>query len=330
MKIHNPSLKKSEDEWISLIKRTFPSSNKIIGIGDDCAIIKNTGKFCITTDTLIEGIDFELKWAPIEAVGWKALAQNISDLAAMGAKPLYFLLNLAIPKKCPDKEIEKLLKGILALSKKEKIKLIGGDLSKSPDKLVISITAFGVLDKKPLLRNKAKKGDYIFVSSPLGAPDEALKLFKKGAVLEEFPLSNKIKKENQLLDRFFRAPSQTRLGMILSKKSISFCSIDISDGLLKDLSRILKESEAGAVVDTDLIPKFAFGDGKETSLESALTGGEEQTLLFTVSPEKERLLKANKIKAFKVGKIISEKTIFLKSGRKMRKANAMGFDHFSK
>ncbi|NMC00614.1 MAG: hypothetical protein GYA35_10075, partial [Thermoanaerobaculaceae bacterium] len=237
---------------------------------------------------------------------------------------------LAIPKKCSDKEIEKLLKGILALSKKEKIKLIGGDLSKSPNKLVISITAFGVLDKKPLLRNKAKKGGYIFVSSPLGAPDEALKLFKKGAVLEEFPLSNKIKKENQLLDRFFRAPSQTRLGMILSKKSISFCSIDISDGLLKDLSRILKESEAGAVVDTDLIPKFAFGDGKETSLESALTGGEEQTLLFTVSPDKERLLKANKIKAFKVGKIISEKTIFLKSGRKMRKANAMGFDHFSK
>lgn len=330
MKIHNPSLKKSEDEWISFIKRTFPSSNNIIGIGDDCAIIHDKRKFCVTTDTLIEGIDFELKWAPIEAVGWKALAQNISDLAAMGAKPLYFLLNLAIPKKCPDKEIEKLLKGILALSKKEKIKLIGGDLSKSPDKLVISITAFGVLDKKPLLRNKAKKGDYIFVSSPLGAPDEALKLFKKGAVLEEFPLSNKIKKENQLLDRFFRAPSQTRLGMILSKKSISFCSIDISDGLLKDLSRILKGSEVGAVVDTDLIPKFAFGDGKETSLESALTGGEEQTLLFTVSPDKERLLKANKIKAFKVGKIISVKTIFLKSGRKMRKANAMGFDHFSK
>lgn len=330
MKIHNPSLKRSEDEWISFIKRFFPSSNNVLGIGDDCAIIQYNRKLTTTTDTLIEGIDFELKWAPIEAVGWKALAQNISDLASMGAKPLYFLLNLAIPKKCPDKEIEKLLKGICALSKKEQIELIGGDLSKSPDKLIISITAFGVLNKKPLLRNMAKKGDYVFVSSPLGAPNEALKLFRKGSVLKEFPFSAPIKRENLLLDRFFRPPSQTLLGIKLSGKGISNCAIDISDGLLKDLSRVLKASKVGAVIDTELLPKFTFGNGKEASLESALTGGEEQTLLFTVSPQKEQLLTKCKIKAYKIGTIISTKSIFLKMGKKIRKADAKGFDHFSK
>lgn len=330
MKIHNPLSKRSEDEWISFIKRFFSSSNNILGIGDDCAIIQTKRKLCITTDTLIEGIDFEFKWAPIEAIGWKALAQNVSDLASMGAKPHYFLLNMSIPKKCPDKEIEKLFEGLRALSEKEKIKLIGGDLSRSPDKLNISITAFGELNKKPLLRNRAKVGDFIFVSSPLGAPNEALNLFKMGAVLKEFPLSEKIKSENLVMDRFFRPPSQTLLGRKLSEKGISDCAIDISDGLLKDLNRVLVASNVGALIDTDFLPKFSYDNGKEISLESALTGGEEQTLLFTVSPQKEVLLAKHKISAYKIGTIIPEKSIFLKKDKKIRKVDVNGFDHFSK
>ncbi|MCX7829853.1 MAG: AIR synthase-related protein [Acidobacteria bacterium] len=135
--------------------------------------------------------------------------------------------------------------------------------------------------------------------------------------------------QNSLLDRFFRPPSQTSLGKKLSEKGISVCAIDISDGLLKDLSRILKESGVGAIVKTEEIPRFALTDGKKASLKSALSGGEEQTLLFTVSPEKEELLSKNKIKAFKIGTIISKKELLLEGKRIIKKANAEGFDHFS-
>lgn len=329
MKILNSSLIRSEDEWVSFIKKRFRSSKSEIGIGDDCALINKAKNIVITTDTLIEKIDFELNWAPLEAVGWKSLAQNLSDLASMGAKPHSFLLNLAIPKKTKNKDIERIFKGIYALSKKENIELIGGDLSKSPKELYISITALGTVENKPLLRSKAKVGDYIFVSSPLGGPCTALKFFKKGVCLKNFSLKGKIKDKDLVLDRFFRPPSQTALGIKLSKMAISSCAIDISDGLLKDLERILKSSGVGAILYFDEIPRFSLKENK-VSLNSALYGGEEQTLLFTVSPQKEKLLQKYGIKAFKIGLIVPEKHIFTESKGKKRKLDVKGFDHFRK
>lgn len=330
MKIFKSKAKRSEDEWVSLIKKKFRPSKVILGIGDDCAIFKVKDKICITTDTLIEGIDFELSWAPPQAIGWKALSHNLSDLASTGARPHSFLLTLAIPKNVDDHFVEKLLDGIWALSKKEGITLIGGDLSASPDNFVISITAIGLLTGKSLLRSKAKEEDSIYVSSELGGPDSALKLFKKNIVLQDFPLNEKIKNSNRLLDRFFRPPSQTLLGIKLSEKEISCCAIDISDGLLKDLQRILTASKVGAIIDIQEIPRFVFDETKKAPLSSALTGGEEQTLLFTVSPEKEYLLTKHEIKAYKIGTIISEKALFIKSRGKLRKIETKGFDHFSK
>lgn len=329
MKILKPAAKRSEDEWVSFIKKKFSPFKVFWGIGDDCAITKIKDKICLTTDTVIEGIDFETKWAPPEALGYKALAQNLSDLASSGAKPHSFLLTLAIPGKLKDEFVEKVISGIHYLSKKEKIELIGGDLSKSLDRFIISITALGRLKRAPLLRNNAKTGDHIYITAPLGGPDAALSLFKKGAVLTEFPLSNQIKPENTLLDRFFRPPSQTDLGQIISDKEISQCAIDISDGLLKDLSRILSASKVGAIIYAEEIPRFCYASNTIVSLKSALKGGEEQTLLFTVSPDKENLLKKHKISAYNIGEVITEKTLLLKSKGKLSRIDAYGFDHFS-
>ena len=133
-----------EREWLDHIKALIDAPPTPAGIGDDCAVLKKD-KTCVTTDALAEGVDFEREWAPPEAVGWKALAVNLSDLAAMGAKPSCFLLTLGIPPDCPDRWVEGLLAGTAALARIEKIKLIGGDLSGSRGGVFVSITAWGTL-----------------------------------------------------------------------------------------------------------------------------------------------------------------------------------------
>jgi len=316
--------RKSEIEWIDYIRNHFKSSNSVLGIGDDCSIIKCDKNLALTSDVLIEGIDFKKSWAPFSAFGWKSLAVNLSDLSSMGAEPLYFLLDLAIPKKISDYQIEDFLKGIESLSKLEGIELIGGDLSKSPSKFFISITAIGVVEGKLLLRGKAKVGDFIYLTEPIGGADLALNLFKKGSTLDEFPLNGKVKLKNKILDRFFRPPSQTSTGISLSRQKIASSAIDISDGLLVDLSKLI--SGSGAILEVDKLPKF----DRNVSLKSLLYGGEEQTLIFTISKSKEYLLSESKIKCFKIGEVIDKKGIFLKRGDSIQEIMPFGFDHFSK
>jgi thiamine-monophosphate kinase len=321
----NPPRK--EKEWLSFIDKNFSSYGALVGNGDDGAVLKKAS-WCITTDLLMEGVDFEKGWAPAEAVGWKSLAVNLSDLAAMGSKPLFFLVSLAIPSRYKDIEIENLLLGIKALAAKEKVSLLGGDLSRSPDKLVISITALGSQGEKPLLRGKARVGDSIYVSSHLGAPKEALKMFKKGTRLKVFPLKNGPAKENALADRFFRPPSQSKLGQILAEKRIASSAIDISDGLLLDLSRLLAKCRLGAVLQGEAIPRAKNAEGAFVSVEDAVTSGEEQTLLITVPKSKERLLENIKAKLFKIGFVSPKSGIWMERKGKISKLEAAGFDHF--
>lgn len=286
-------------------------------------------RLAITTDTLIEGIDFELTWSPLAAIGYKALSANLSDLSSMGASPFAFLISLSFPKNLNEKNVESFFDGIKFLSEIEKIELIGGDLGRSPDKLYITITAIGLQRGLPLLRRNAKVNDSIYVTSPLGAPLRALKMFKEGERLKDFELVIKTEEKVGVLERFFRPPSQTKIGKTLSEKGISTCAIDISDGLLKDLNRILKESRKGALLYEWMIPLYKISERKCVSLKEALYGGEEYTLLFTVKEEKESLLCKYNIKAFKIGKIIEEEKIFLQNRKgELKQIQPEGFSHF--
>lgn len=317
-----------EQEWLDHIRTVFKAPLPPAGIGDDCAILKEE-KICVTTDTLAEGVDFERDWAPPEAIGWKALAINLSDLASMGAVPSWFLLTLAIPADIPDRWTEDLLSGIAALASKEELKLIGGDLSRSSGGLFISITAAGSLAGKPLLRGKSRPGDLIFVSSPLGGAGEALAMFRKGAKLKKFPLHGRINTPN-LLDRFFRPPSQSRLGSMLAEKNLASSAIDISDGLLLDLSRLLEGSGNGAVLSGDAVPRAEDADGKPVRLKDAMKSGEEQVLLFTVAAERRRLLQESRMGLFEIGFVAPKPGIWLQDRGRVSMVEPAGFDHFER
>jgi len=320
---------RKEKEWLDHIRKTFSAPPAPRGIGDDCAVLEKE-KWCVTTDTLVEGIDFERGWAPPEAVGWKALAVNLSDLAAMGARPAHFLLTLAIPPDFKDEKVEKLLSGMAALASKEKVSLVGGDLSRSPDKLYISITAFGFPPERPLMRGKARPGEPVYVSGPLGCPAAALSAMKNGARLPSFPLDSRVPPENVILDRFFRPPSQSGLGEKLAGHRIASSAIDISDGLLLDLSRLLEGSGCGAVLNAEEIPRAEGAGGAPVSLGEAMKSGEEQILLFTVRKSCEKTISRLGTRLFRIGFVSPKAGLWMQRGGRVSALRAGGFDHFGR
>ncbi len=269
---------KSEFEFLENIRKKY----NLTKIGDDCAILPKDSKtdLVITTDLLVEDIDFRLDWTRPKFLGHKALAVSLSDVAAMGAKPVWAMLSIGVPKKIWKTDfVEKFYQGYMTFAKKFNIELIGGDVSKTPDKIVVDSIAAGEVRKgKAILRSGAKIGDLIFVTGELGGASAGLTLLEKG---EKFKSS---KYKNLLLLQLKPHP-QTEIGKFLGEKKLANSMIDLSDGLSSDLFHICKESKVGAKIYADKIP-FEKNIAKISSenldiLDFAMNGGEDFELLFT-------------------------------------------------
>jgi thiamine-monophosphate kinase len=318
---------KSEFEFIENLRRRRNLSK----IGDDCAVLPKDSKtdLVITTDLLIEDIDFRLDWSKPEFIGHKALAVSLSDVAAMGAKPVWAMLSIGIPEEIwKTDSVEKFYDGWFRLAKKFNVELVGGDVSKSPDKIVIdSIVAGEVFRGKAVLRSGARAGDLIFVTGVLGGAAAALKLLENGEKYEN-------SESNKLLLRQLKPNPQTDIGKILGTKNLATSLIDISDGLTGDLFHICAESKVGAKMFADKIPvEIAISNFKFqiSNLEFALFGGEDFELLFTVDPKKkfavEKALKNHKISL--IGEVTAnEEIIELITGKKSEILEPKGFRHF--
>lgn len=339
---------KSEFEIIEKIRgQTFSKSIKT-GIGDDCAVISKDSKtdLVITTDMLVEDIDFRLNWTIPEYLGHKALAISLSDIAAMGASPNWAMISIGVPEKIWKTDfIEKFYKGWFALAIKFNVNLIGGDLSRTPDKIVIDSIVAGEVEKnKAVLRSKAKPGDAIFVTGRLGGAAGGLKLLQSG---EKFEISQ----HKNLLRRQLQPTPQTEIGRIIGEKNLATAMIDLSDGLSSDLNHICRESNVGAKIYADKIPiarnlknlfesknnqtkkdKKSQSSIKSSSpLTLALNGGEDFELLFTVSRKKNfQLEKSLAGKAIsRIGEITSdadEIELITDSGKEILQPE--GFQHF--
>lgn len=279
----------------------------VCGINDDAAVLRYTkDKYLLfTTDMLIEGVHFTRNMAP-EAIGHKALAVNISDIAAMGGLPTYAVVSLGLPKDLEVAFIKRIYQGMLKLAKEFRINIVGGDTNKSKN-IVINVSLLGEVEKKFLvLRNGAKNGDLIFVTGFLG------KSFISGKHLKFTP--------------------QIDAARFLVKKYKPSSMIDISDGLILDLSHILELSGKGAIIYEKLIPCT-----KNATLREALYEGEDFELLFTLSRNKTKFLlkslKKNEIKIpiSLVGEITAYKRQCLLIDRfnKVRSLSPKGFTHFS-
>ena len=308
-------------------------------MGDDCAVLP-PDRYALSTDALAEGVDFHRGWAPPEALGHKALASNLSDLASCGASPRFLFLTLGIPRDLEDAWVEGLARGMRDLASSEGVGLAGGDLSASSSGLFLSLTVLGSQESSPLLRSGGRPGDLLFVGGPLGGARAGLRLLLGGRSLRDFtggtpgagPAGSG---EEGLMRRFFAPPSQTALGRFLASEGLSTCAMDISDGLAADLRKLCDSSGCGAEVDLLALPQEAglqdHSPAGETAQQCALRGGEDQVLLFATPPSAAGRMREAPCPVFPIGRLTPPEeglTLLLPDGGRAE-LEPEGYDHFA-
>lgn len=329
-----------EDRLIHRITRAIPSftgrkgakSEVLLGIADDAAVIRPTGSqdWVVTVDAFIEGVHFWADKHPPESVGYKALARATSDLAAMGVRPRFFLLTLALPKSRAGVWLDRMLRGMAKAARLLGLKLIGGDTTRSAT-VSMSITVIGESTGKMVTRAGAKPGDLIYVSGALGRAQLGLEIVRSG-------LARK-RQWHALLKAHLYPAICIKLGAWLAKHNIASAMMDISDGLSSDLSRVCAASKVGARIYAEQIPceQLPAELAKQLRyqprdvLDMALHGGDDYELLFTVP--KRRLGRLRAAPGFfglrAIGEIRSAKGISLVSeGGRTKELRPSGWDSF--
>jgi thiamine-monophosphate kinase len=315
-----------------LIRRYFASSpvrrpDVYVGVGDDAALVRPPpgAELAITTDALVAGVHFDPGVDPA-ALGHKALAANLSDLAAMGAEPAWFLLALTLPAGTAPAWIERLAQGMQDLARAHDVQLIGGDLTRGP--LALAITALATVPAgRALRRSGARAGDRIYVTGTLG--DAALALALPGDALHLEP-----EERAQLRARLERPAPRVAEGRAL--RGLASAAIDVSDGLLADLGHVLAASGVGARLELGALP---LSDAYRRRLRTlgwdyALAGGDDYELCFTLPPEAvgrlEALARPELAPFTAIGEVTAARDIEIRDpeGRPYRPSRR-GFDHFA-
>jgi thiamine-monophosphate kinase len=276
---------------IERIRRRLPSAataSLSTGIGDDAAVLRPRRgvEWVITTDGFLENVHFLANAHPPEVVGYKALARAASDIAAMGARPLYFFLTLGLPTHRLGEWLDKMLDGMGRLARRHRMRLAGGDTLRNAT-VVLSLTVLGEnAAGRSVVRSGARPGDQVFVSGTLGGAQLGLELVLRGLY--------KDRAARPLLRPHFHPPLRDRLGARLAARRLATAMIDLSDGLSTDLGHLCRSSGVGARIELARIPAVhvpsAFARHGFVPEELALHGGEDYELLFTVPPQKARRL----------------------------------------
>jgi thiamine-monophosphate kinase len=281
--------------------REFPSSlirhpsSLALGIGDDAAIIRQQQSgldTVITTDLLVEDIDFRLETTTPWLLGYKALAVSLSDIAAMGARPRYALLSIGVPSEIWNSDfVDRLYDGFFALAERSSVELIGGDVSRTPERIVIDSIVLGEAPRgRAIPRRGARPHDHIFVTGALGGAAAGLRLLERGARLSrKRPRTSDQRAIEQLLLRQLRPEPRVGWGALLGEERLPTAMIDISDGLSSDLTHLCRSSHVGAMIDASRLPidptvVNLCGRRALDPLLLALHGGEDFELLFTIRP----------------------------------------------
>ena len=260
-----------EDGVVQMLRDRFVAHPGTVGIGDDAAVFPSPGeRLVMTTDTLVERVDFKLDYLSGSDLGWKTMAVNVSDLAAMGAEPSQAVATLCLPPTTPLGFVADLIDGLADAATEWDVKLVGGDLS-SADEISLGITLLGHT-AAPVLRSGARPGDALLVSGDLGGSAGGLHL-----------LTRDHRANGPLVERHRRPRPRVELSRLLREVPVS-AMIDISDGLIVDTGRLMKASGTGCRIHSRLVPvdpALSEVDALDP-LHSALFGGEDFELLFTV------------------------------------------------
>ncbi len=315
-----------ERDLIATIRKEFPEKRRglVLGIGDDAAVIRSAeNTHVLTTDLLVEDVHFTAAFQPPYYLGRKSLNVNLSDIAAMGAKPRFALLGLALRKRLNARWVGEFFRGLKAAAEEAGVALIGGDIS-SAEKISISITVWGG-GKTFIARSGARPGDHIYLSGRPGDAAAGLRLLRRGFRL------GKARDADSLLLAFLDPVPQIALGGALSRLRLATAMIDTSDGLSVDLLHLCEESRTAAVVELEKLPLSPALRSYEKDPEPlALHGGEDYGLLFTVNPRKpasiDRLRK--RFGLHRIGRMIRGRGVCIvdRKGRE-RPLEIRGFEH---
>jgi thiamine-monophosphate kinase len=329
-------------------------SSLLLGIGDDAAIFRQRAGFdtVVTADMLVEGVDFRLTagWTTPRDLGHKALAVSLSDVAAMGARPRFCLLSVGVPRALwRGGFAEEFYRGVRALAARHGVRIIGGDTSSTPERVVIDSVVLGEVRRgRALVRGGAKAGDQIFVTGTLGAAAAGLKILERRRVENRSPASRRLlpasspinsltRAERGLVRRQTRPVPRVEWGALVGERGLASALIDLSDGLSSDLAHVCRESGVGARVEASLLPLDpllkAAGLDEDEALALALDGGEDFELLFTVGPRKASRLprEVAGVPVTRVGEVTAERgKVRLARGGRARLLRPGGFEHFAR
>jgi thiamine-monophosphate kinase len=264
-----------------------PGTDVIVGVGDDAAVVKSAknAQIVLTADALIEGIHFDRALSTAADIGHKALAVNLSDLAAMGATPAWALLSLALPGGTLVEDVEALVDGLVALATAENTALVGGNLARSPGPMAVDVTAVGTVHpRRVLMRDGGRAGDELYVSGVIGGGVAGLEMLR---TLGGHPQHSS---EVACMTRHRRPIPRVRLGRAVAQARAARAAMDLSDGLADAVRQVAEASGCGAEIDGSALPvdpgaRRWWEKRGDDPVARALAGGDDYELLFAVPPK---------------------------------------------
>jgi thiamine-monophosphate kinase len=314
-----------------------PSPDIVLGIGDDAAVVRGGRNLLqvLTTDALVEDIHFDRRFSTPADIGYKSLAVNASDLAAMGATPHVALLSLMLPADTPIDDVEALLDGLFEMARAVSVTLVGGNITRSPGPLIVDVTLTGwVHPRKVLARSGGRPGDTLYVSGSIGGAAAGL------SWLQAHGRRDDARHDPSLADcvrRHVRPEPRARLGMVVGRNRAASACMDLSDGLADAVRQIAEASGTGAKIDLSAVPvhpsaRAWFASLGEDPVARSLQGGDDYELLMAVPARaKKRFLSATRlargVEVTRIGELTGTRELIVMSDSGER-ALPRGFVHF--
>jgi thiamine-monophosphate kinase len=322
----------AERDLITRIRQHLrpPPAWLLVGIGDDAAVVEPARNRVdvFSVDAIVEGVHFDRAFVPPDAIGHRALAVNLSDLAAMGAAPRLALLSMVVPPALPLADFDAIAAGFAALAARHSLHLAGGNLTRSPGPLMIDVTVVGTVKRRQALtRGGARAGDDLYVTGTIGAAAAGLRMLQERATRSSVPC----------VERYLRPEPRVRMGVLVSRNRSATACMDLSDGLADAAHQIAEASGVGVTIDAAALPidpaARAFFEARGLdSVHEALTAGDDYELLITSRPRSQRRLagaaRHGDVVLTRVGRCTADRAVVLRRAAGGVEPLPQGYSHF--